>query len=50
VLPLYYMIDGLNNVMIYQNYGPALFDAGLLVVLCVIVFGLAVRFFRWRED
>jgi ABC-2 type transport system permease protein len=50
VLPLYYMIDGLNNVMIYGNYGPALFDAGLLVVLSVVVFALAVRFFRWRED
>ncbi len=50
VLPLYYMIDGLNNVMIYGNYGPALFDGGLLVVLSVVVFALAVRFFRWRED
>ena len=50
VLPLYYMIDGLNNVMIYGNYGPALFDAGILVVLSIIVFALAVRFFRWRED
>ena len=50
VLPLYYMIDGLNNVMIYGNYGPALFDGGLLIVLSVVVFALAVRFFRWRED
>ena len=50
VLPLYYMIDGLNNVMIYGNYGPALFDVGLLVVLSVVVFSLAVKFFRWRED
>ena len=50
VLPLYYMIDGVTNVMIYGNYGPALFDAGVLVVLCVVVFSLAVRFFRWRED
>ncbi len=50
ILPLYYMIDGLNNVMIYQNIGPALFDVGLLVVLSVVVFALAVRFFRWRED
>ena len=50
VLPLYYMIDGVTNVMIYGNYGPALFDAGVLVVLCAVVFGLAVRFFRWRED
>ena len=50
VLPLFYMIDGLNNVMIYGNYGPALFDVGLLVVISVVVFALAVRFFRWRED
>ncbi len=50
VLPLYYMIEGLNNVMIYGNYGPALFDMGLLVLISVVVFALAVRFFRWRED
>ncbi len=50
VLPLYYMIDGLNDVMIYGNYGPAVFDAAILVVISVIVFALAVRFFRWRED
>ena len=50
VLPLYYMIEGLNDVMIYGNYGPALLDAGLLVVVSVVTFVLAVRFFRWRED
>ena len=50
VLPLYYMIDGLNDVMIYGNYGPALFDGALLVVISIVVFALAVRFFRWRED
>ncbi|HYA56687.1 MAG TPA: ABC transporter permease [Nitrososphaerales archaeon] len=50
VLPLFYVIDGLTNVMIYGNYGPALFDAGLLVVISIVVFALAVRFFRWRED
>jgi ABC-2 type transport system permease protein len=50
VLPLFYMIDGLTNVMIYGNYGPALLDAAVILVLAVIVFALAVRFFRWRED
>jgi len=50
VLPLFYMIDGLTNVMIYNNYAPALFDAGVILVLCVVTFALAVRFFRWRED
>ncbi len=50
VLPLFYVIDGLNNVMIYGNYGPALLDLGILLVISVIIFGLAVRFFKWRED
>ncbi|MDG6941651.1 MAG: ABC transporter permease [Nitrososphaerota archaeon] len=50
VLPLYYMIDGLNNVMIYGNFGAAYFDMALLLVISVVVFALAVKFFRWRED
>lgn len=50
VLPLYYMIAGLNNVMIYGNFGAAYFDVALLLVISVVVFALAVRFFRWRED
>lgn len=49
-LPLYYVIDGLNNVMLYGNYSAALTDAGILVVLSLVVFVLAVRFFKWRED
>ncbi len=50
VLPLFYLIDGLNNVMIYGNYGAAILDLGVLLVLSAIIFGLAVRFFKWRED
>ncbi len=50
VLPLFYVIDGLNSVMIYGNYGPALLDLGITLVISVIIFGLAVRFFKWRED
>jgi ABC-2 type transport system permease protein len=50
VLPLYYLIDGLTDVMIYGNFGPAYFDVGILLVISVVVFALAVRFFRWRED
>lgn len=50
VLPLFYVIDGLNNVMIYGNYASALVDVALLVVSSVVVFALAVRFFKWRED
>lgn len=50
VLPLFYLIAGLNNVMLYANYSAALVDIGVLVVLSAIVFALAVRFFKWRED
>ena len=50
VLPLFYVIDGLNNVMLYGNYNAALIDIGVLAVLAVVVFALAVRFFKWRED
>jgi ABC-2 type transport system permease protein len=49
-LPLFYLIDGLNQVMIYGNVGQALFDFELMVVLSAIVFALAVVFFKWRED
>ena len=50
VLPLFYLIEGLNNVMVYSNYSQALVDIAVLVVLSAIVFALAVRFFKWRED
>lgn len=49
-LPLYYMIDGLNNVMIYGSYTSALADLGVLVIVGAIFFAFAVRFFKWRED
>ena len=50
VLPLYYVIEGLTNVMIYGNYGAALVDLGVIVVISAVIFGLAVRLFKWRED
>ncbi len=50
VLPLFYVIDGLTNVMIYSNTTQALIDGGVLIGASAIVFSLAVRFFKWRED
>lgn len=50
VLPLYYLIAGLNNVMVYGNYSQALIDIVVLIVISAIIFTLAVRFFKWRED
>ena len=49
-LPLFYLIDGLNQVMIYSNFAEALFDLELMVILSAIAFVLAVAFFKWRED
>ena len=50
VLPLYYVIEGLNDVMIYGNYQDALGDLAVLAVVSLVAFALAVRFFKWRED
>lgn len=50
VLPLFYVIEGLNNVMTYNNLSSALLDLGVIFVIAAITFGLAVRFFKWRED
>jgi len=49
-LPLYYVIDGLNNVMTFNNLDAAFMDFVVLFVIATITFGLAVALFRWRED
>jgi ABC-2 type transport system permease protein len=49
-LPLFYLIEGLNNVMVYANYSQALVDIAVLIVISAVVFFFAVRFFKWRED
>ncbi len=49
-LPLYYVIAGLNNVMIYNNFSAAALDLGVLLAITAITFALAVYFFKWRED
>jgi ABC-2 type transport system permease protein len=50
VLPLYYVIEGLNNVMVYANYSGAVIDLAVIGVITVIIFAAAVRLFKWRED
>jgi ABC-2 type transport system permease protein len=49
VLPLYYVIDGMDQVMLFSNTTRALLDVGVVAILAVIVFALAVRFFQWRD-
>jgi hypothetical protein len=36
--------------MIYGNIGPAVTDLAVLLIISVVFFVLAVRFFKWRED
>jgi ABC-2 type transport system permease protein len=50
VLPLFYVTEGLNNVMVYNNMAGALVDIAVLAVITAVVFVLAVKAFKWRED
>ena len=50
VLPLYYIIEGLNNIMVYGNYNGALIDLAVVAVITVVIFLAAIKLFKWRED
>jgi ABC-2 type transport system permease protein len=50
VLPLFYIVEGLNNVMVYGNYTGALIDIAVVGIITVVIFALAVKLFKWRED
>ena len=50
VLPLFYIVDGLNGVMIYSNYAQVTLDLVVVAVITVVAFVAAARLFKWRED
>ena len=50
VLPLFYIVEGLNNVMVYGNIGAALVDVAVTLVIALVVFVAAAKLFKWRED
>jgi ABC-2 type transport system permease protein len=50
VLPLYYIIDGLNGVMIYNNYAQATIDLVVVAIITIVAFVAAAKLFKWRED
>jgi ABC-2 type transport system permease protein len=50
VLPLFYVIEGLNNVMVFGNIAGALNDLAVLAVITTVIFALAIKLFKWRED
>jgi ABC-type multidrug transport system permease subunit len=49
-LPLFYVIEGLNAVMIYNNYGQAAVNIVIITVLVLGMLVAAVKVFKWRED
>ena len=49
VLPLFYVIDGLNAAMVYDNPSAVLTDFVIVIVLAVVFSVLAARAFSWRE-
>ena len=50
VLPLYYIIEGLNNIMVYGNINGAIVDLAVVTVITIIIFLAAIKMFKWRED
>ncbi len=50
VLPLFYVVEGLNNVMVYGNINSALLDIAILGIITAVFFVAAAKLFKWRED
>jgi len=50
LLPLYYVIDGMNQVMLFSNSGRALTDVLVVLGIAVVFFLAAVRLFKWRDE
>ncbi|MGA7860512.1 MAG: ABC transporter permease [Thermoplasmata archaeon] len=50
VLPLYYVIDGLNDGILFNNGAGALRDLIIVAGIAIVLFVAAVSVFSWRED
>ncbi len=50
VLPLYYVIDGLNSVMLYTNLSAAFTDIVIAGVLALVLFIISYLSFNWKEE
>ncbi|MCI4370555.1 MAG: ABC transporter permease, partial [Thermoplasmata archaeon] len=50
VLPLYYVIDGMNQVMLFHNNTRAIVDLGVILVGGIVVFIGAIVAFKWRDE
>jgi ABC-2 type transport system permease protein len=50
VLPLFYVIDGMNQVMLFSNASGALTDVLVILVGSILVFIAAIWVFKWRDE
>lgn len=50
ILPLYYIIDGMNQVMLFGNLARAGTDLAVILVAGVVVFLAAITAFKWRDE
>ena len=51
ILPLYYVIDGMNQALLFQHYGLNFFlDIGVILAGAIVVFVLAILAFKWRDE
>jgi ABC-2 type transport system permease protein len=50
VLPLYYVIEGLNEGILFNDASGAFTNAIITLAVAVVFFVLAVRVFRWRDE
>lgn len=50
ILPLYYVIDGMNQVMLFQNYARALGDFVVVLGIALVFFAGAIYLFRWKGE
>ncbi len=50
VLPLFYIIDGLNSVTIYSNYSSATLDLAVSIAVAAVIFVFTVLKFSWKEQ
>ena len=50
ILPLFYIIDGMNQVMLFNNFAGAAPDLAIIAVGSIVVFVGAVYAFRWRDE
>lgn len=50
ILPLFYVIDGMNQVLLFGNLGRAAVDLVIVLVGAVLLFGAAIAAFQWRGE